>query len=64
MKLIWLIILLVAIGCADDSPNSIEPVEEDVEEDVVVSNVATLVDTLPVKWRGCRIRPTRSTLLR
>ena len=47
MKLIWLIILLVAIGCADDSPNSIEPVEEDVEEDVVVSNVATLVNTLP-----------------
>ena len=43
MKLIWLIILLVAIGCADDSPNPIES----VEEDVVVSDVATLIETLP-----------------
>ncbi len=39
MKLIWLIILLVAIGCADDSPNPTEP--------VVVSDVATLIETLP-----------------
>ena len=43
MKLIWLIILLVAIGCADDSPNPTEP----VEEDVFVSDVATLIETLP-----------------
>ena len=48
MKVLLLLALLIAIGCADDSSNPIESVEEaPVEEDVFVSDVATLVDTLP-----------------
>ena len=48
MKVVLLLILLIAIGCADDSPNPTESVEEElVEEDVFVSDVATLVGTNP-----------------
>ena len=48
MKVLLLLALLIAIGCADDSPNPTESVEEaPVEEDVFISDVATLVDTLP-----------------
>ena len=43
MKVLLLLALLIAIGCADDSPNP----TESVEEDVFVSDVATLIDTLP-----------------
>ena len=43
MKVLLLLALLIAIGCADDSPNP----TESVEEDVFVSDVATLIETLP-----------------
>ena len=43
MKVLLLLALLIALGCADDSPNP----TESVEEDVFISDVATLVDTLP-----------------
>ena len=43
MKVLLVLALLIAIGCADDSPNP----TESVEEDVFVSDVATLIETLP-----------------
>ncbi len=43
MKVLLLLTLLIAIGCADDSPNP----TESVAEDVLVSDVATLIETLP-----------------
>ena len=43
MKCLLLLALLIAIGCAGDSSNP----TESVEEDVVVSDVVTLIETLP-----------------
>ena len=43
MKVLRLLALLIAIGCAGDSPNP----TESVEEDVFISDVATLIETLP-----------------
>ena len=43
MRVLLLLTLLIAIGCADDSPNP----TESVKEDVFVSDVATLIETLP-----------------
>ena len=46
MKVLLVLALLIALGCADDSPNP----TESVEEDVFVSDVATLIETLPASW--------------
>ena len=44
--MLLLLALLIAIGCAEDPPNP----TESVEEDVFVSDVATLIETLPASW--------------
>ena len=46
MKVLQVLALLIALGCADDSPNP----TESVKEDVFVSDAATLIETLPASW--------------